>query len=49
MYIYTYTVLPQQYDGLTALMLAILRGHIETVSVLVRCGADLNVQNEVEE
>ena len=41
-------VLPSQ-DGLTALMLATLKGRSETVSVLVQYGADLNVQNKVYE
>lgn len=36
-----------QYDGLTGLMLATLEGWSETVSVLLQCGADPNVQNKV--
>ena len=46
--VHTCIVLPPQY-GLTALMLATLKGHSETVSVLVQHGADLNVQNMVQE
>ena len=40
-------VLPPQYDGLTGLMLATLEDWPETVSVLLQCGADPNVQNKV--
>ena len=40
------TVLPPQ-DGRTALMLAALMGHSETVRVLVQLGADLNVHSKV--
>ena len=46
--VHTCIILPPQ-DGLTALMLATLKGHSETVSVLVQHGADLNVQNKVHE
>lgn len=42
-----YYIPPQ--DGLTALMCATLENHSETVSVLVEYGADLNVQNKVQE
>ena len=45
---HTCIILPPQ-DGLTALMLATLEGHSETVNVLVQCGADPNVQNKVQE
>ena len=44
--VHTCTVLPPQ-AGATALMEAALRGHSETVRVLVQHGADLNVQIEV--
>ena len=44
--VHTCTVLPPQY-GRTALMLAALMGHSETVRVLVQHGVDLNVQDEV--
>ena len=44
--VHTCTVLPPQY-GDTALMEAALRGHSETVRVLVQLGADLNVQDKV--
>ena len=44
--VHTCTVLPPQ-DGHTALMWAALRGHSETVRVLVQHGADLNVQDKV--
>ena len=36
-----------QYAGHTALMEATLRGHSETVHVLVQHSADLNVQDKV--
>ena len=42
----TCILLPPQ-RGLTALMYATLKGHSETVRVLVDYGADLNVKNKV--
>ena len=45
--VHTCTVLYKKQDGHTALMEAGLRGHSETVRVLVQHGADLNVQDKV--
>ena len=36
-------------NGLAALILAVLRGYIEAVDVLVRAGADVNLQENVSE
>lgn len=40
-------MLLQQYGSFTPLMLATEVGHSEIVSVLIQCGADLNLQDKV--